>query len=467
MWPGEAPFCKNDAQQDTDEANADEERILSMCGGRMSPLARKARRIVATRKGKKLMFSGIKGRFERRYPSLASSCAVALLLALSPHAQAQDNKPLKIGVLTDMSGPFADLSGPGSVESVRMAVEEIGGSVLGRPVEVVAADHQNKADIGAAVARRWFDTEGVSAIMDFSNSAVGFAVLNIAKDQGKLIMLGAGSSDFTGKACADISTQWVYNSYTNGYALAREMTRQGLKSWFIVTADYSFGHSFEAEIKKAVADNGGEVKGFVRHPLNTNDFSSFLLQAQASGAQAIAFANAGSDLINAVKQAKEFGISPRQILATPALFNTDIKGMGLELSRGLRFIVTSYPDQNDKTRKWSDEFFKRRKIMPSMTHSGLYAAAQHYLKAVAAARSIDSRAVAAKMRELPVDNIFMQGQVRGDGQVIRDLYFAEVKAPSESMSDWDLFKIASTIPAANAYRPLSESECPLVKGAAK
>jgi branched-chain amino acid transport system substrate-binding protein len=447
------------------KANAD--CILSMCGGHAPPPARTARRIVAILKGKDPMFNSVKARGARHYRSVASACAVALLVALSPAAKAQDNKPLKIGVLTDMSGPFADLAGPGSVEGVRMAVEEIGGTVLGRPIEVVSADHQNKADIGAAIAHRWFDTEGVSAIMDFSNSAVGFAVLNIAKEQGKLIMLAAGSSDFTGKACADISTQWIYNSYTNGYALAREMTRQGSKSWFIITADYAFGHSFEAEIKKAVADNGGEVRGFVRHPLNTNDFSSYLLQAQASGAQVIAFANAGTDTINAVKQAKEFGISPRQIIATPALFNTDIKSMGLELARGLRFIVTAYPDQNDKTRKWSDEFFKRRKIMPSMTHSGLYAATQHYLKAVAAAGSIDGRAVAAKMHELPVDNIFIQGQVRADGQVTRDLYFAEVKAPAESKSDWDLFKIVSTIPASLAYRPLSESECPLVKGAAK
>lgn len=396
-----------------------------------------------------------------------AAIAAIFMLVYFPTLAWSENGVLKIGVLTDLSGPYADLAGPGSVEGVRMAVEEMGSSVLGQKVEVLAADHQNKADIGAAIARKWFDTEGVDVIADFSNSSVGFAVQALAKERGKIILLAAGSSDFTGKSCTPTTSQWVYNSYTNGYSLARQLVHQGLKSWFILTADYAFGHSFEAEIAKAVKDNGGVVVGTARHPINTSDFSSFLLSAQASGASVIAFANAGADTINAVKQAKEFGISPKQVIATPALFNTDIKSLGLETAAGLRFVTSSYPDMDDRTKAWSQEFFKRRKMMPSMSHVGMYSATQHYLKSVVAAGTTDGVVVAAKMRELPVENVFTRsGQVRVDGQMVHDLFFAEVKTSKESTGPWDLFKITSTIPAAEAFRPLSESECPLVaKGA--
>jgi len=375
-----------------------------------------------------------------------------------------EEKPLRIGVLTDLSGAFADLAGYGSVEAIRMAAEEHGMHILNRKIEIISADHQNKADIGAAIARRWFDTEGVDVIADFSNSSVGFAVQELAKERGKIILLAAGSSDFTGKSCTPTSSQWVYNSYTNGYALARELTRQGLRSWYVVTADYAFGHSFEAEIKRAVVDNGGEVKGTARHPLGTSDFSSFLLAAQSSGAQVIALANAGADTVNAVKQAGEFGIAPKQVIATPALFNTDIRSLGLETAAGLRFITSSYPDMDDRTRRWSAEFLKRRGIMPSMTHAGMYSAAEHYLKSVEAAGTTDGRAVSKKMQELPVENIFThQGRVRADGQMVHDLFFAQVKQPEESHGEWDLFKILYTIPASTAFRPLEDSECPLVR----
>jgi branched-chain amino acid transport system substrate-binding protein len=283
----------------------------------------------------------IKSECRSSYGNGLSVIVMIAVMLLHPSAGWTQEKPLKIGVFTDLSGPYADLAGPGSVEGVRMAVEEAGGSVIGRKIEVISADHQNKADIGAAIGRRWFDLEDVDVIADFSNSSVGFAVQSLAKDRGKIILLAAGSSDFTGKACTPTTSQWVYNSYTNGYGLARELTRQGLKSWYIITADYAFGHSFEAEIKKAVKDNGGIVLGAVRHPLGTSDFSSYLLTAQASGAQVIALANAGADTINTVKQAKEFGIQPKQVIATPALFNTDIKSLGLKMASGLRFVTSS------------------------------------------------------------------------------------------------------------------------------
>jgi branched-chain amino acid transport system substrate-binding protein len=390
--------------------------------------------------------------------------AIGVLLALSFGAAQADEKAIKIGVLTDINGPYADLSGMGSVEAVRLAVEEVGGVVLGHKVEVLFADHQNKADIGAAIAAKWFDVDDVDVIADFSNSSVGFAVQTLANSRNRIILLSAGSSDFTGKLCSPITSQWVYNGYTNGYVLARELTRQGLKSWYIIAADYAFGHSFETEIRKAVADNGGIVLGSARHPINTSDFASYLLAAQASGAQVIAFANAGADTINAVKQAKEFNISPKQTIATPALFNTDIKSLGLNTSAGLKLITSAYIDFDERTKKWAQLFFERRKIMPSMAHVGMYSATQHYLKSVAAANTTDGRVVAAKMKELPVDNAFTRnGVLRTDGQMVHDLFLAEVKSPTESNGDWDQIKILSVIPPDQAFRPLTESECPLVK----
>jgi branched-chain amino acid transport system substrate-binding protein len=398
-----------------------------------------------------------------------SIATTLLLLARAPAAFAQGqrlSRPLRIGVLTDLSGPYSDLAGAGSVEAVRMAVEEFGSSILGNGIEVLSADHQNKADVGAAIARHWFDVEDVDAICDFSNSSVGFAVQSLAKDRNKVLLVAAGSSDFTGKYCIPTSSQWVYNSYTNGYALARYLTQQGKNTWFILTADYAFGHSFEADIRRGVTDNGGTVLGAARHPVGTSDFSSFLLSAQASGAQAIAFANAGADTVTAVKQAAEFGIANQQTIATPALFITDIRSLGLELAQGLRFVMSSYWSMDEKTRDWSREFFKRRKMMPSMTHSGMYSAVQHYLKAVAEAQTSEGAKVAAKMRELPVKNVFTRnGSLRIDGQMVHDLFFAEVKTPAQSEEEWDLFNIVTKIPADQAFRPLKESECPLVASA--
>jgi branched-chain amino acid transport system substrate-binding protein len=394
---------------------------------------------------------------------MGGSVALALtLLDDTGRARAEGEKPIRIGVLTDLNGTYADLSGAGSAEAIKMAAEEFNSVVLGRKIEVISADHQNKADVGAAIARRWFDTEGVDVIADFSNSSVGFAVQSLAKERGKILLVAAGSSDFTGKACIPTSSQWVYNSYTNGYALARVLTLQGKKTWYILSADYAFGHSFEADIMRAVKDNGGTVLGTARHPLGTSDFSSFLLSAQASGAQAIAFANAGTDTATAVKQSTEFGITGKQTIATPGLFITDIHSLGLSAAQGLRFVMSSYWSMDDRTKAWSNEFLKRRKTMPSMTHSGMYSAAQHYLKSVAAAGTTDGEKVAAKMRELPVDNVFTRGgSVRADGQMVHDLFFAEVKTPAQSSGEWDLFNILETIPRDRAFRPLDQSECPL------
>ncbi|GGF68190.1 branched-chain amino acid ABC transporter substrate-binding protein [Azorhizobium oxalatiphilum] len=394
-------------------------------------------------------------------------CATLAAALASPVVAAEPkftNDVVKIGILNDQSGLYADLAGPGSVEAARMAIEEFGGTVLGKKVELVFADHQNKADIGAAKAREWFSQDGVDVIADFSNSSVGFAVQSLAKDMNKIALITAASSDFTGKACTDTSAQWVYTSYTNGYGLARIMTAAGYDSWFLVTVDYAFGHAFANDIRKAVTASGGTVLGEVRHPLNSPDMSSFLLQAQSSKAKIVAFSSAGSDMANAIKQAAEFGLNTQKTLVAPAVFLTDIHALGLEKANGLRFVTAFYWDRNDETRQWSRRFFDKRKAMPTMTQAGVYSAVRHYLRAVEAAQTDDAKVVMAKMKELPVDDMFSRGgRVRADGQMIHDMYLVEVKKPAESKGPWDYYKIVQTIPGDQIFPPLSDSACPLVK----
>jgi len=389
--------------------------------------------------------------------------SLAIPTELAAQTPASDGV-VKIGVLNDQSGIYADLAGPGSVEAARMAIEDFGGSVLGKKIELLSGDHQNKADIGAAIARSWFDRDGVDVIVDFSNSSVGLAVQALAKQKNKITLIAAASSDFTGKACTATSAQWVYTSRTNGYGLAKTLTEKKLDTWFLVTVDYAFGHAFADDIRRAVRENGGTVVGEVRHPLGTSDLSSFLLQAQSSKAKVIAIVNAGGDMTTTIKQAAEFGISSQATMVAPIVFLTDVHAMGLQTAQGLQFFTAFYWDRDEASRNWSKRFFERRRAMPTMTQAGIYSATLHYLKAVAAANTDSAPEVMAKMRELPVNDIFTSnGTVREDGQMIHDMYLVEVKKPEESKGPWDYYKVLATIPGKQLFKPLSESDCPLVK----
>lgn len=369
-----------------------------------------------------------------------------------------------IGILNDQSGTYADLAGPGSVQAAKMAIEEMGGQVAGKKITLVVGNHQNKADVGAAIARSWFDRDGVDMIADFSNSSVGFAVQKLAQERGKVALIAAASTDFTGKACTPTSAQWVYNSYTNGYGLAKVLTAQQYKKWFLITVDYAFGHAFAKDMRQAVEAGGGKVVGEVRHPLNTADMSSFLLQAQSSGADIIALASAGSDMTTAIKQAGEFGIMPKQALAAPAVFLTDVHSIGLKAAQNLKFVTAFYWNRNEATRAWSRRFFERHGAMPTMTHAGVYSSVLHYLKAVDAAGTDEAVKVMEKMRALPVHDVFAEnGYLRADGQMVHDMYLVRVKSPETSKEPWDYYEVLATIPGDEVFKPLAQSECPLIK----
>ncbi|WP_407152587.1 ABC transporter substrate-binding protein [Bradyrhizobium sp. ORS 86] len=393
--------------------------------------------------------------------TLCAATTAMLLHIPFAHAAMSDNV-IRIGILNDRSGAYADLGGEGSVVAARMAAQEFDDNIGGVPVEIVSADHQNKPDIGLGIVRRWFDTEKVDAVADISNSGVGFAVTTLAKERNKIVLNASASSDFTGKACTRTSFQWVYTSYTNGYGLARALTAQKLDSWFLITVDYSFGHAFAADMRRAVESGGGKIVGEVRHPLNTADFSSVLLQAQASGARVIALANAGADMTNSVKQAAEFGVTRGQTLVAPTVFLTDVDAMGLASAQNLQFITAFYWDRDAESRAWANKFFEKYGRMPTTTQAGIYSAVRHYLRAVQAANSDDGLAVAAKIRELPVADAFAHGTVRADGQFVHDMYLARVKTPAASTRRWDYYDIVATVPAAQAFRPLSEGGCELV-----
>ena len=390
--------------------------------------------------------------------------ACAVMVGSTP-ARA-DGDSIKIGVLTDESGPYADFAGVWSVEAAKMAVEEFGGKVLGKPIEVIAADHQNKPDLGASIARQWFDRDGVEMITDLTTSSVALAVQDIAKEKGKIdIVVGAATSKLTEEACSPTGFHWTYDTYALGRGTGGALTEQGGKSWFFITADYTFGTALEDDTTKFILAAGGKVLGSVRHPLNTADFSSYLLQAQASRAQVVGLANAGTDATNAIKQAAEFGIAAGgQRLAGLLITLSEVHALGLEASQGLVLTTASYWDQNDTTRDWSQKFFTRTKRMPNMDQSGVYSGVLHYLKAVAAAGTTDGAAVAEKMRAIPVNDAFTKnGKVRIDGLMQHDMYLAEVKKPKDSKRPWDYLKIVQTIPGDQAFQPLAQSACPLVK----
>jgi branched-chain amino acid transport system substrate-binding protein len=396
-----------------------------------------------------------------------ATLVVAALLAAGPaQAQISDNV-VKIGVLNDQSSLYADLAGQGSVVAARMAAEDYGADKKGLKVEIIFADHQNKADVGSQIARQWYDSDRVDMIVDVPNSGVALAVNQVTRDKGKaFIVSSAATSDLTGKACSPNTVHWTYDTWALANGTGNAVVKTGGDTWFFITADYAFGHALERDTEAVVLKTGGKVLGKVRHPLNTQDFSSFLLQAQASKAKIIGLANAGGDTTNAIKQGAEFGITRGgQNFAGLLVFLTDVHALGLEKAQGLIFTETFYWDLNDKTRAFAKRFADRnRGIHPTMIHAGVYAGVTHYLKAVDALKSDDGTKVIAKMKELPTDDpLFGKGVIRADGRKIHPAYLVEVKKPAESKYPWDYYKIRATIPAEQAFRPLDQGGCELVK----
>jgi branched-chain amino acid transport system substrate-binding protein len=401
--------------------------------------------------------------FKRTTVGLAVAAALSFGTA---HAQVSDNV-IKIGVLSDMSSLYTDLAGAGSVVAAKLAIEDSGIEKRGYKVEVVSADTQNKPDVGSAIARQWYDVDKVDVIVDTPNSGVALAVNQITKDKGKAFLVsGAASSDLTGKACSPNTIHWTYDTWMLANGTGNAIVKTGGDTWFFITADYAFGHALERDTEAVVLKTGGKVLGKVRVPLNTQDFSSFLLQAQASKAKIIGLANAGGDTTNSIKQAAEFGIvKGGQNLAGMLVFLTDIHALGLPTAQGLIFTETFYWDQNDQTRAFAKRFAALDKgIHPTMIHAGVYSALLHYFKAVEALKSDDGTKVIAKMKETPTDDpLFGKGSIRVDGRKIHPAYLVEVKKPAESKGPWDYYKIRTTIPADQAFRPLKDGECPLVK----
>jgi branched-chain amino acid transport system substrate-binding protein len=393
--------------------------------------------------------------------------AAATLAAGAANAQISDNV-VKIGVLSDMSSLYADIGGPGSVAAANMAVEDSGITKGGTKVEVVGADHQNKADVGASIARQWFDVDKVDVILDVPNSGVALAVNQVAREKNKVfINSGAASSDLTGKQCSPNTVHWTYDTWMLANGTGSAIVKQGGDTWFFLTSDYAFGHALERDTEAVVLKNGGKVLGKVRHPLNTQDFSSFLLQAQSSKAKIIGLANAGGDTINSIKQASEFGIvQGGQNLAGLLVFISDVHSLGLKTAQGLIFTESWYWDLNDQTRAWAKKFAEKNGgKYPTMVQAGVYAGTLHYLKAVQALKSdADGAKVVAEMKKMPTDDpLFGKGTIREDGRKVHPAYLVEVKKPNESKGPYDYYKIRATIPADQAFRPIGEGECSLVK----
>jgi branched-chain amino acid transport system substrate-binding protein len=395
------------------------------------------------------------------------TAAVALAFAASGASAQVSDGVIKIGVLTDMSSLYSDIGGPGSVVAARLAVEDFGAAKKGMKVEIVSADHQNKPDVGSQIARQWYDTDKVDAIFDVPNSGVALAINQLTREKKKaFINSGAASSDLTGKACSPNTVHWTYDTWMLANGTGSAIVKQGGDTWFFLTSDYAFGHALERDTEAVVVKNGGKVLGKVRHPINTQDFSSFLLQAQASKAKIIGLANAGGDTTNSIKQASEFGIvKGGQSLAGLLVFLSDVHGLGLNTAQGLIFTETFYWDLNDQTRAFAKRFAAQNGgKYPTMVQAGVYAGMLHYLKAVEAAKTDDGTQVVAKMKELPTDDpLFGKGRIRADGRKIHPAYLVEVKKPSESKGPYDYYKVRATIPADQAFRPEKDGGCELVK----
>ena len=391
--------------------------------------------------------------------------ALGARVLLAPAMSAAQDGAVKIGVLDDMSGPYSENTGPGDLLAVRMAVADFGGSVLGKPIEVVSADMQNKVDVGVGIARRWYEQDQVDLIIGIPHSAIALAVVRLAEEKNRLVMpTAAATAELTGKACSAHSVHWVYDTYGQSKTIANAIVKQGGDSWFFITVDYAFGIALEQNATEFVKAGGGKVLGSARHPLNTADFSSYLLQAQASKAKVVVMANGGTDLTNAIKQAKEFGLDKGgQRLAALLIQYPEVHALGLKTAQGLLMASSFYWDMSPEARAFTDRFAAAKGMPPTMIQAGTYGATLHYLKAVKAAGTDEAKAVMAKMKEMPINDFMTRnGRIRVDGRVIRDMYLMQAKTPEESKGEWDLAKIVATIPGDQAFRPLNEGGCPLV-----
>lgn len=398
---------------------------------------------------------------------LAGSAAAIALLAGLPAAQAQiSDNVVKIGVLNDQSGAYSDLAGKGSVIAAQMAIDDYGGKVHGMPVQLVSADHQNKPDVGSAIANRWIDTEQVDAIVDVPTSSVALAIQEITRNKDRVFLnSGAGSSDLTGKKCSPTMVHWTYDTYALAHGTGTALTKQGNDTWFFITADYAFGHALQDDTSAAVKEAGGKVVGSAMAPFPNTDFSSFLLQAQGSQAKVIGLANAGADTVNSIKQAHEFGIDKGgQKLTGLLTFVTDVHSLGLETAQGLVLTDAWYWDLNDETRAWAKRWSEKMNgRMPGSVHAGVYSAVQHYLRAIDKSGTDEAKKVVDTMRAMPINDFFAKnGKIRIDGRMVHDMYLVQVKKPSESKYPWDYYNILRVIPGDEAFRPLDKGDCPLV-----
>ena len=399
--------------------------------------------------------------------SLIAGLVSAAVCLGAGNANAQiSGDAVKIGVLNDQSGLYADFGGTGSVLAARMAVEDFGGTVLGKPIQILSADHQNKVDLAASTARQWIDVDGVDAFADLTNSAVALAIQNLARERDRIALFsGPATTRLTNEDCSPNGFHWTFDTYSQAIGSARAIVQEGGKEWFLLVADYAFGHSMAADLTAEVTSKGGKVVGQVRHPTGTSDFSSFLLQAQGSKAPIIGLANGGLDTVNAVKQASEFGITEGgQKLVGLVIVITDVHAMGLKGARGLIATTAYYWDRDEGSRDFAKRFEAQTKRKPGMVQAGVYSSVMHYLKAVKAAGTDEAKAVAAEMREMPVDDFFAKGgKIRADGRLIHDMYLVEVKSEKETKGPWDYYKVLRTIPGDQAAMPLEQSKCPLVK----
>ncbi len=405
--------------------------------------------------------------FPLRQCARAALSAVLALAGASAMAQISDDV-VRVGILSDLSGPFADITGPGSVAAIQMAIDDFGGQVLGKKIELFTADHQNKADIASSKAREWFDTGKVDAIMDVAVSAPALAVLEVAKQKDKVIVFnGPGIDRLTGDLCMPSTVHYVYDTYALANVTASAITERGGKDWFFITADYAFGHSLQEQAAAVVTAHGGKVLGAARHPIGATDFASFLLSAQSSKAQVIGMANAGGDTVNTIKAAREFGLTTgknKQTLAGLLMYINDVHAIGLRTAAGLMLTEAFYWDMNDETRAWSKRYFEKMKKMPNMSQAGAYSSTMHYLKAVQAAKTDDTAKVMAQMKATPINDFFAKnGHIREDGRMVHDMYLFQVKSQAESKHPWDYYKLVATVPGDKAFLPLAQSKCPMVK----
>lgn len=398
--------------------------------------------------------------------SLAAAISLATTAVLATSAQAEvSDERIVIGYMDDMNGTYSDLAGPGGLTAIEMAIEDFGGEVNGVPIELISADHRNDPAVGSNLAREWMDQESVDLITGLNASSVAIAVTKLVEQNNKYAIVTTAAADsITGKHCSPNHTHWVYDTFAVSDAAARAMVEQGGESWFLMSSDYAFGHAMEAAVENAVIESGGTIAGKIRHPFPTDDFSSYMLQAQGSGAQIIGLASAGKDLINAISTAYQFGVPQSgQTLASLMVFITDMHSLGLDVAQGTQFVTGWYWDMDDEAREWAERYFEREGRMPTMVQAGDYSAVTHYLKAIEATGSDDPADVRAYLMENPIEDFFARnGRLREDGRMVHDMYLAKVKAPEDSTGEWDLFEILATIPAEEAFRPLEDSQCELV-----